>query len=328
MRLSVILPTRNRAPLLGDCLASLVGQNFSFDLFEVLVVDNGSSDDTERIARRYTSQLPLRYLFEPEAGLHTARHAGLRAARADILVYGDDDIVADPGWLSSIDSAFREADVALVGGNNRPLFEAQPPAWLLRWWERPAGNGHAISHLSILDFGKGQFDINPGWVWGCNFSIRRSVLLRAGGFHPDAMPAESLRLRGDGETSVSSAIRKAGLRARFHSGASVAHRVSVARMSADYFEQRSYAQGISDSYTDLRRSGGSGSLIAFFARQLRTRASVARAISTAGGGPVGRTLCVVRRRCLAAYLAGYAHHQKEVRLDPTLRAWVLKDNYL
>ncbi len=327
VRISVILPTRNRAPLLDDCLASLAAQSLPVDLFEVLVVDNGSSDGTEGVALRHANQLPLRYLFEPRAGLHMARHAGMRAARTDILVFGDDDIVADSDWLFSIDSAFRDTGVALVGGNSRPLFEAPPPAWLLRWWEHAVGKRHALSHLSILDFGEGQFDIDPGWIWGCNFSIRRSALLQVGGFHPDAMPAESLRLRGDGETSVSDSIRRAGLRARFHSGASVAHRVSVARMSADYFEQRSYAQGISDSYTDLRRKGGRRSILAVFARRLRAYVSTIRAIGTAGGGPAGRALRAVRLRCLAGYMAGYAYHQKEVAFDPDLRAWVLRENY-
>jgi glycosyltransferase involved in cell wall biosynthesis len=327
VRLSVILPTRNRAPLLDDCLASLARQTLATELFELLVVDNGSSDDTARVAQRHADRLPLHYLAEPEAGLHAARHTGLREARADILVFGDDDIVADAGWLASIDEAFRDPEVVLVGGNNRPLFDGPPPPWLTRWWEQRATGRQAISHLSILDLGDGQFDIDPGWVWGCNFSIRRSALLLAGGFHPDAMPAEQLRLRGDGETSVSDAIRKAGLRARFHSGASVAHRVSAERMNADYFERRSYAQGISDSYTDLRRSGGRRSPGTALARRLRAYASTARAISGAGGGVIGQELRAVRRRCLTGYLAGYAYHQKEVVHDPALRTWVLKENY-
>lgn len=328
MHLSVILPTRNRAPLLDDCLASLAGQSLPVDQFEVLVIDNGSTDCTQEVVQRHANQLPMRYLFEPKPGLHNARHSGLREASADILVFGDDDILADPDWLLSIAEAFREPDIALVGGNNRPLFESPPPDWLARWWERPNGKRRAISHLSILDFGQGQFDIDPGWVWGCNFSVRRSALLNAGGFHPDAMPAESLRLRGDGETSVSDAIRRSGLRARFHSGASVTHRVSKARMSADYFQKRSYAQGISDSYTDLRRMGSSRSPAAGLARRLRASASTLRAIATIGHGAAGRTLRSIRWRCLTGYLAGYAYHQKEAACDPELRAWILKDNYL
>ena len=327
MYLSVILPTRNRASLLDDCLASLADQSLPVDQFEVLVIDNGSTDCTEGVARRHANQLPLRYLFEPEPGLHAARHAGFREASADILVFGDDDIVAEPDWLLSILDAFRDPSVALVGGNNRPLFEQPPPDWLVCWWEGPSSKRRAISHLSILDFGQGQFDIDPGWIWGCNFSIRRSALAHAGGFHPDAMPAESLRLRGDGETSVSDAIRRSGLRARFHSGASVSHRVSKARMNADYFQQRSYAQGISDSYTDLRRRGGRRTPAAGLARRLRASASTLRAIATTSHGTAGRTLRTIRWHCLTSYLAGYAYHQREAALDPALRAWILKDNY-
>jgi glycosyltransferase involved in cell wall biosynthesis len=327
LKASVIIPTRNRAAMLDACLGSLQGQALPANAFEVIVVDNGSTDATPQVAQRHRTALQLRYEYVPEPGLHAGRHAGMRLASSDILVFGDDDIVAGPTWLNSIDEAFRDTGVALVGGNNLPLFDNPPPPWLTRWWELPTANGHAISQLSILDMGEGQFDIDPGWVWGCNFSIRRTVLLAAGGFHPDAMPSNQLRLRGDGETSVSDAIRKAGLRARFHSGASVAHRVSTVRMSADYFERRSYAQGISDSYTDLRRRGGDRSLVAAFARRLRACASTARAIGTTGGGTVGRTLRVIRRHCLTSYLAGYAYHQKEVALDPALRAWVLKENY-
>lgn len=327
LKASVIIPTRNRAATLDVCLDSLQLQTLPADAFEVIVIDNGSTDATSQITQRHRTALQLRYEYVPEPGLHVGRHVGMRLASSDTLVFGDDDIVAEPTWLNSIDEAFQDASVALVGGNNHPLFEAPPPPWLTRWWGMPTANGHAISHLSILDMGEGQFDIDPGWVWGCNFSIRRASLLSAGGFHPDAMPTDQLRLRGDGETSVSDAIRKAGLRARFHSGASVAHRVSVARMSADYFERRSYAQGISDSYTDLRRKGGHRPILAAFARRLRAYVSTTRAIGTTGGGPAGRTLRAVRRRCLAGYMAGYAYHQKEVALDPALRAWVLRENY-
>jgi len=327
LKASVIIPTRNRAALLDACLRSLHDQTLPAEAFEVIVVDNGSTDATPQIAQQHQAVLQLRYEYVPEPGLHVGRHVGMQLASSSTLVFGDDDIVAEPAWLSSIDEAFHDTDVALVGGNNRPLFDAPPPSWLVRWWELPTANGHAVSHLSILDMGEGQFDIDPGWVWGCNFSIRRVALLAAGGFHPDAMPTDQLRLRGDGETAVSDALRKAGLRARFHSGASVAHRVSAARMSADYFERRSYAQGISDSYTDLRCKGGRRSILAALARRLRAYVSTTRAIGTTGGDPAGRTLRAVRRRCLTGYMTGYAYHQKEVALDPALRAWILRENY-
>jgi len=327
-RISVVLPTRDRAALLADCLMSLTRQTIPADAFEVLVVDNGSTDDTLHVVRNFSSCLALRCVAAPEPGLHIGRHAGMREARTDLLVFGDDDIVADPGWLASIDAAFRDAAVVLVGGNNHPLFEVPPPAWLLRWWERPVSGGRALGQLSILDLGEGEFDIDPRMVWGCNFSVRRAVLEQVGGFHPDGVPHDRLRYRGDGETAVSEAIHRRGLRARFHSGASVKHRVSATRMTVSYFEKRSHAQGVSDSYSDLRRHGGRCPLRVRLLRRLGAHAAALKAMIGAGEDDGGRALRQVRWRCLSGYLAGYAYHQREVARDLALRDWVLKENYL
>lgn len=328
IRLSVVLPTRDRARLLDDCLRSLARQTLSAEAFEVIVVDNGSTDDTAAVAAAHVGSLPVRCMSAPEPGLHVGRHAGMQAAASDLLVFGDDDIIPEPTWLASVLEAFEDPEVALVGGNNRPVFEGAPPDWLLAWWRQPVGPGRAMAPLSILDFGDGRFDIDPGFVWGCNFSIRRDVLLRAGGFHPDGVPADRLRWRGDGETHVADEIRRAGLRARFHGGASVGHRVSAGRMTPAYFTQRARAQGVSDSYTDLRRAGAAMPRLADrVRRRARALASRLRLSLPPARDPGESTLRELRRTMLAAHAAGYDFHQREVAGDPDLLAWVLKERY-
>ncbi len=322
--ISVIIPTFNRSILLKDCLESLTLQTLETLKFEVILVDNGSTDDTRAVAESFHSRLQLKYIFAPESGLHIGRHAGMHKASSEILVFCDDDIIADPSWLESISGAFRDSDVTLVGGNNRPLFESNPPVWLQRLWNRPVASGQALAHLSILDFGEGEFDVDPGYIWGCNFAVRRNALEQAGGFHPDSMPYKKIRLRGDGETAVSDYIRKSGLRARFHAGASVRHRVPVTRMSMLYFKNRSYAQGISDSYTDFRRIRKTSILPI---RQLQSIASCLRKTIAAGFDDTGRQLINLHMNCLSSYLAGYNYHQQEARCDAELRAWILKENY-
>lgn len=329
MNVSVIVPTRDRAQLLDACLRSLASQTLAAEAFEVVVVDNGSTDGTADVARRHGTSFPLRYAFEPDPGLHAARHAGMRAARSDILVFADDDIVAEPTWLASIVAAFADPSVALVGGNNLPLFEQPPPDWLERWWQEPVLHGRALPHLSILDFGGREFDIDPRYVWGCNFSVRRAALLGAGGFHPDAMPDGKLRWRGDGETHVSDWIRQAGLRARFHPGASVRHRVPATRMTPAYFAKRGYAQGVSDSYADVRRARRPGSpMPARAARRLRTGLHRARLRLQPAADPAAASLRDTRIAALDGYASGYDFHQREVRNDPDLFAWVVRENYL
>lgn len=332
--LSVIVPTRNRAAELSACLESLTSQTLAAERFEVIVVDNGSSDDTSAVAQRFSARLPLRLLHEAEPGLHVGRHAGWRAARSEVLVFADDDIVATTGWLSAVASQFgANPDLAMLGGNSFPAFEHEPPPWLLWAWEQPvvvAGHrGRALGALSVLDFGDGVFDFDPGWVWGCNFSVRAGVLRAAGGFHPDGVPAERLHLRGDGETHVSEVVRKHGWPCRFDGGASVHHAVTAARMKPAYFEKRAFAQGVSDSYTRVRMRGkADGPLVRMRTRSKRAIDSLRhRTAVPTGTGPAEqwKSIVALQRRANAH---GQAFHQRALRSDPSLHDWVLQADYL
>lgn len=253
MKLSVIIPTRNRSELLKKTLSSILSQTMSLDDFEVIVVDNGSTDNTRYIVESFNDQIKnLRYCFDKTPGLHVGRHRGLKESKSDILVYADDDIEAFPEWLEGIWESFLDQSVALVGGKNLPQWEEEPPYWIYEMWMNVNEYGHALGHLSILDFGDKIIEIDPGYVWGCNFSIRKSVLLNAGGFHPDAFPQDMIMYRGDGETYISDYIRKSGLKALYNPKASVYHLVPRARMTIDYFCKRSFNQGISNSYSEIR----------------------------------------------------------------------------
>ena len=93
---------------------------------------------------------------------------------------------------------------------------------------------------------------DPQLVWGCNFAIRKNILLNAGGFHPDGMPTNLLHYRGDGETHVSNYVEQKGLKCIFHPDASVYHKVTNERMTVKYFYNRGFNQGISYSFSRIR----------------------------------------------------------------------------
>lgn len=326
--LSVIIPTRNRASLLRSALDSLLAQSLASDKFEILVVDNGSTDTTRQVVEEYQRQpWELRYFFDPTPGLHVGRHRGLQEGRGEVLVYADDDIEATPTWLAAIEECFRHPDVAMVGGNNYPKFESAPPAWLTRLWQKPAYGGRAITSLSVLELAPGQRPISPLYVWGCNFSIRKRVLLQAGGFHPDGMPDEQIRFRGDGETHVSAHVAGSGLTCLFDSRASVYHAVTCSRMTFDYFRKRAFNQGISDSYTRLRQgsAGWRGGYRKPWTYALAAARSVrARANELLSGD---RELGLLAGAMRAGYREGYRYHQHAYRTDPALRSWVHKPDY-
>lgn len=254
-------------------------------------------------------------------GLHIGRHAGLKAAQGKILVYADDDIRAFPTWLEGIAEAFKNPEVALVGGKNLPDFEIEPPDWVKRLWIEHNGC-RSIPMFSVLDLGDEIQEISPLYVWGCNFSIRKSVLQEIGGFHPDGMPKDRLQYRGDGETAVSLAIQRLGYKAVYNPKASVYHWVSAARMTLSYIHNRGFAQGISDSYTRIRSKGTISNID--YVQMLRfLKQKIKRIIIDIIKGKNE-----ISQSYEAGFRAGYHFHQRAVKNDPELLKWVLKEHYL
>lgn len=332
MNLSVIIPTRNRARELENTLNSIVGQTISQDGFEVLVVDNGSTDNTVDTVRQFGNKIKnLRYFFEPTPGLHVGRHCGLKNAQADILVYADDDIRAFPTWLATIRKTFEtHPEAVLVGGKNLPIYDGDPPSWVEKLWSQ-TDDGKCIGHYSVLDFGDVEKEISPYYVWGCNFSIRREVLIKLGGFHPDGMPKELLEYRGDGESAVSEGVKNHSWKTIYHPDASVYHLVSRERMTMEYLYRRSYAQGISQSYTDIRRCKGSLKEIRpnDFSQTFdfsTIKRHLKKVIQYLQGG-YDKEMEIVKRTLQQGFNDGYKFHQQKVCEDPELLSWVLRENY-
>jgi len=326
--ISVIIPTRNRASMLAAALDSLVTQTIDPRRFEILVIDNGSTDDTPDVAKQASEKLAnMRYCYESEPGLHAGRHLGLKESRGDLLAFADDDIVALPTWLAAIEDAFSKPHVALVGGNNLPMFIDPPPPWLTELWGRgSAHGGRAIPALSLIELEGEMRPISPMLVWGCNFSIRKNVLLQAGGFHPDGMPKELIRFRGDGETHVSNFVAQSGMRCLFQPEATVYHKVTPERMTHAYFHQRGFNQGVSQSYTELRSRATTQ------ATQSRRRYRLLRNVVRRLRRKVALQRCSTHlKRALseleAGHRKGFAFHQEVYRSDPEVREWVHRASY-
>jgi len=325
MQVSVIIPTRHRPDLLRGALLSLSHQTARHRSFEVLVVDNGPSAENAAITNSFRGAIAeIRYVEETSPGLHNARHRGLLEARADILVYIDDDIEAVPGWIESIIACFTRADVVLVGGKNLPKYEVPPPRWLLREWDAPSSVGRYFPYLSILDMGDEPKEIDPFYVFGCNFSIRREVIVAAGGFHPDGMPQELIRFRGDGEGNVCCYVKEKGLKTLYHPGVSIFHLVPRQRMTIEYLAQRAFNQGISDSFCSIRGKGGVSSREVLKGSHLdkwitRHKNAIFRY------APCNRILHSVMR---GSYIDGYNYHTGLACTDAELLAWTLRETWL
>jgi glycosyltransferase involved in cell wall biosynthesis len=316
INISVIIPTRNRAKLLDRALESLRYQTYPKNNFEILVIDNDSIDGTKTVCNKFLPEFPnLIYHHNPILGLHAGRHFGLKKAKGEIIVFTDDDIRAFPTWLEAIAETFQDPEVTLVGGKILPDYESSPPEWISRLWKY-SQQGRWLGYYSVLDFGDEIHEISPLFVWGCNYAIRKEVVFELGGFHPDGMPKELIRYRGDGETSLSIKLLKSQYKTIYNPSASVHHFVSSSRMNKDYLKWRSYIQGISDSYTHIRRSQGIKFRDELFGR-LNLLINRLRWLNK----PFGKII-------MDSWWAGYCYHRNEAKMNQQLLAWVLKDNYI
>jgi glycosyltransferase involved in cell wall biosynthesis len=180
IRVSVVLSTYNRATLLPAALDALLAQSATPPIaYEILVVDNNSTDETPTVVRRYVERHPdrVRYLFEPRQGLSYGRNTGIAAARGPIIAFTDDDVEVSRDWIARLVEAFESyPDAAYIGGRVLPHWPIPPPRWLTtaHW-----------SPLALQDYG----DIplcsgpsNPICLVGANLAFRRDVFDRVGLF--------------------------------------------------------------------------------------------------------------------------------------------------
>jgi glucosyl-dolichyl phosphate glucuronosyltransferase len=310
IELSVVVPTRNRANILFKALESIVNQTLRQERFEVIVVDNGSTDSTKKIVDSFTGKIEnLVYIYDDNPGLHIGRHRGLLAAKSNLLTYCDDDIEAFTTWLEGVLESFKDDNVVLVGGKNLPNFESPAPRWITEMWNKDPYE-KVIASLSVLDLGNEIKEISPYYVFGCNFSIRKSTLYEAGGFHPDGMPQDLLRYRGDGESHVSKYILEKGYRVVYNPKASVYHLCSLDRMTKEYFERRAYNQAVSDSYSSIRE-GRKGLLLKNRIRFI-----------------INNFILMKSSERERSYLSGLTFHQNEVKNDKNLQKWIERESYI
>jgi len=324
---SLIIPTRNRADLLANALTSIAKVVSPSDPVEIIVVDNGSSDRTQKIFQDINdrfSRNQWRYVYDDMPGLLTGRHRGAREAKGDILSYLDDDIELVPGWLGALNETFSNPNVVLAGGPSTPVFQKQPPSWLQDFWTEIEG-GRQCGWLSLIDCGCSIKRIDPLCIWGLNFSIRRQTFEYCRGFHPDCLPKPLQRYQGDGETGLAYKIKDAKFTCLYHPGLAVKHVIPASRLTASSFEQRAFYQGVCDSFAQIRRNQGvriePARPLKNFVRLFKSRINDNLMLHR-------QSTKDARRLTDGAYLAGMRFHENEVLNDPRLLDWVLRLDYL
>lgn len=255
---SIVIPTRNRAETLHDTLES-IAQDYAEQSIELLIMNNGSTDRTVQVAHEFSKKVSFNCYCHtiPCPGLHVGRNLGAQLANGKLLAYLDDDVLVQKGWLAAIIERFTaDRGLALLGGPCLPHWEAGPPSWVEQFRENSGGGGWVMPPWSLVEYSH-EFGPIPGvFVFGCNYIIQKDIVLAAGGFHPDGMPAHMLRFRGDGETGLSAWIEKSGLTIKYDPRVCILHRVPKERLSKNYVMGIYKRNGFSAAFTQARASNG------------------------------------------------------------------------
>jgi glycosyltransferase involved in cell wall biosynthesis len=245
---TVLIATYNRAAFLDRTLDSLRAMTLTPGRsWEVIVVDNNSSDDTPGVVARHARDfpVPLRYLFEARQGRSSALNTGIAAAQGDIIAMTDDDVRVEPQWLEAVCDALSndDGDIAYAGGPVRPMWESQPPAWL------DLTRGDLWGTIAIQDHGGDRFvyEDRRKVPLGANMAARRALFEKAGTFRADLGRSNGRVLLGQEVPELLLRARAAGLRGVYVPGMQVHHHIPSSRLTRRYFRRWWFGKGVSRS---------------------------------------------------------------------------------
>ena len=249
---SAIICTRDRVSDLEDALGSLLQQAYPTDAYEVLVVDNGTTTCEQVQAligkAQSSSDVAIRYVREPVAGLSRARNTGARHARADIVAYMDDDAMAESGWVAALAEVYQtEPRATSVGGPVRMVWVTPRPAWFAEELLPIMGQRELGENRLILSY--------PQCPNGSNFSLRRDVL-EAIGWFPVNLGFTGKHLLPGEEVAVCQRLHHLGAKLVYEPAAIMWHKVRGDALDPRYLRRRAFWQGVGAALARTYAEGG------------------------------------------------------------------------
>ena len=231
--ISVIVCTYNRANLLAGCLRSLVGQTSDKGQFEVIVVDNNSTDETQEIARAFSNKfINFRIIREIEQGLSNARNRGYREAAGRYVAYIDDDAMAFPDWISQIICfTARHPEIQIFGGPYYAFSLVQLP----EWFPPEYGSSGLGTEERCIEIGK-------EWLDGTNMVFAKELLQTFGGFD-SSLGMSGQKIAYGEETKLLLDLSSKNIPVFYLPALKVHHLIAENKMTLTWLIKSSYVSG-------------------------------------------------------------------------------------
>ena len=242
--ISVILCTYNRDKYIYNVLKSVAENDYPHDQYELVLVNNNSTDGTENECRRFQADYPdirFRYFLETNQGLSYARNCGIRNAQGDLLVYVDDDATVNPEYLRTYSDFFtHHPEAVAAGGPILPVYETEEPEWMTHY-TRQLITGKLFLGNNQREFPRGAF---PG---GGNACYRKSVFDTVGLFNVE-LGRKGNSLIGAEEKDIFDKMTTHGMHFYYLPNAILYHIIPPHKLTQDYFDRLTYSIGLSERY--------------------------------------------------------------------------------
>lgn len=244
MHITVVVCTYNRAPLLKLALDTIALSSVPAGIaWEVLVVDNNSSDCTRKVVEEFIRRFPGRfgYLFEANRGKSNALNSAIRKSRGEILAFTDDDVTVEARWLYELSEPLLTSTCAGSGGPVKLEWTCRPPAWL------PLDEPRLLAALAGFEPAFLGTDLSEPPI-GANMAIRRTMFTKYGGFRTDLGPGNQAgKPPVNEDTEFGRRLLKGGEHFAYCPRAIVHHLVTESRLQKPYFLQWWFEKGRADA---------------------------------------------------------------------------------
>jgi glycosyltransferase involved in cell wall biosynthesis len=249
MKISIIICTYNRVFYLSKCLEHLKNQSSKPDDYEVVIVDNNSTDKTAEISKKFISENPhlfVKYIFESNSGLSHARNRGINESIGEVICFIDDDGFIFPEYIQNLKSCLiNNPKINAFGGKIYPMYESSPPKWMTRWLQ---------PLLSVIDKGN-NIVLFKGTHYpiGANMGFKRNLINKIGLFNTD-LGRKGNSLLGGEEKDYFFKIKKIKEPIFFLPNVKIHHIIPDNRVTESYIRRMGIGIGISERIRTIKNN--------------------------------------------------------------------------